>query len=602
MPEKFSFPCGKPQLFSERQLPEIFSVFAERLSWNIPIYFSTDSSFAAEEYALVFNSQSARITAASDAGKFYGLQSLLTHISEYGLTSCDERLSPLLPERALKLYLPEPTQEGFDHFYRIIDFAARCKYNTVVLELGGALEYKRHPEINASWVDYCRTMSEYPGKTLDIMNGFYWHKNSIHSENGGGRFLSQEQFMLLVNYCRERFMQIIPEMPSLSHSDYMLAAHPHLAERPEDPFPDTCCPQNPGYHQLYQDLMEEVIELLSPEKLHFGHDEFYSSGLCPVCRGKKAHQLYAADVNRLCAYLEGKNIQPVFWGEKLLDSHWRNGEPIGGAELPETAEKEGLPACYPAAELITGHPEIYHWYWNVDRKLEEVYIRHNWKFCLANFNPPIVKDWQRRVRHASGICVSNWGQTNMRTLQRNGVFYNLAYAALLLWNKELGSDDYPDLTVRVFNRLYREFAPRPDEKHDVLSVLHTVQTDIEYQYFFDGFVLDEKQFFLGNHVFQSEKNGELCRLPVIFGTNISNSDISDQRIDSPSKLADAYECDNQYKEISCETLPEKDEKGVFWFRCRYQLPAGIGPWKYLRFEKRCEAVPAVRLKAFELIK
>ena len=229
------------------------------------------------------------------------------------------------------------------------------KFNTIILELGGALEYTSHPKINQAWIEYCQKMAEYPGKTLDIQNNSPWHNNSIHSENGGGKFLTQKEFLQLVTYCKERYMTIIPEMPSLSHSDYILAAYPNLAERKEDLYPDTCCPLNTQYHKVYQDLLDEVINLLHPEKIHIGHDEYYSVGLCPKCKGKEPHVLYANDINRICKYLEKKHIQPIIWGEKLLNSHWLNKEAIGGAKIPPKKDKEGVPAFYKAANLITSN-------------------------------------------------------------------------------------------------------------------------------------------------------------------------------------------------------------------------------------------------------
>lgn len=36
--------------------------------------------------------------------------------------------------------------------------------------------------------------------------------------------------------CRERFFEIIPEMPTLSQCDYLLTRHPELRERANDDF------------------------------------------------------------------------------------------------------------------------------------------------------------------------------------------------------------------------------------------------------------------------------------------------------------------------------------------------------------------------------
>ena len=85
---------------------------------------------------------------------------------------------------------------------------------------------------------------------------------------------------------------------------------------------------------------------------------------------------------------------------------------------------------------------------------------------------------------------------------------------------------------------------------------------------------------------------------MIFGTNISNSDVSTERRDGPEQLADAYSCDMLYREVSGETLPQRDKDGIMWYQCRYQIPAGNGPLKYLRFESVNELIPEVRIKEF----
>ena len=117
------------------------------------------------------------------------------------------------------------------------------KFNSIMIEIGGAMEYKRHPEINEGWIKYCEEMSEYSGKTTKIQDYTYpWYKNAIHMENGGGNFLTQEEVRDLADYCRERMLEVIPEVPSLGHCDYLMMGHMDIAERPEDPYADTYCP------------------------------------------------------------------------------------------------------------------------------------------------------------------------------------------------------------------------------------------------------------------------------------------------------------------------------------------------------------------------
>lgn len=118
---------------------------------------------------------------------------------------------------------------------------------------------------------------------------------------------------------------------------------------------------------------------------------------------------------------------------------------------------EALPATFPAIDAVDPSVEIFHWYWGVDRHLEENFAARGMNYCFANFNAPAFKDWSGRISapHARGVCISNWGQTSLRTLQRNGVLYDLAYSSFLLWNPCFGSEDYPDIDRLTFRRLYR---------------------------------------------------------------------------------------------------------------------------------------------------
>ena len=42
-----------------------------------------------------------------------------------------------------------------------------------MIEVGGAMEYIRHPEINSGWVEYCMEMTEYSGKTTEVQENTF---------------------------------------------------------------------------------------------------------------------------------------------------------------------------------------------------------------------------------------------------------------------------------------------------------------------------------------------------------------------------------------------------------------------------------------------
>ena len=137
---------------------------------------------------------------------------------------------------------------------------------------------------------------------------------------------TQEEIKKMIAYCKERDIEIIPEVPCLSHSDYLLQAHPEFAENTEDVLPDAYCPQNPGIYQLLFELLDEIIALFGPKTIHIGHDELYTIGLCEKCRGKDPVELFSEDIKKIYRYLKDRGIQTMLWSDKLLNAHSKRGK------------------------------------------------------------------------------------------------------------------------------------------------------------------------------------------------------------------------------------------------------------------------------------
>ena len=238
--------------------------------------------------------------------------------------------------RMVKLY--PPSEENFGFFKEFVDLLCAYGFNTLMLEIGGAMEYKSHPEVNEGWIEYAKITSEHINGRGDNPHfpfkdeNTYFFKNSIHCENAEGGVISQEKIKELVEYCKARHLEIIPEMPSLSHSDYLLTRHPELAERKEDIFPDCYCPSNEGSYELLFDLLTEVIEVFKPKRLNIGHDEFYSMCLCEKCRKKDPAELYADDIKKIHAFLKSKGVVTMMWSDKLIYMVDKTGTHWGGAE------------------------------------------------------------------------------------------------------------------------------------------------------------------------------------------------------------------------------------------------------------------------------
>ena len=544
------------------------------------IAFTLDEAICKDAYKLDLSPAAIRVSACDKDGLRFGLQTLLRLCEVRSLPIGTAAMQAKAHCRGIKVYLPEPVPRFIDEWKHMIDIAARYHINTIMIELGGALEYKSHPEINEGWLEYSAFMNEYPGKTNEIRHQFNFEKNSIHTANGRGKVLTQKQMKDLIDYCRERGMELIPEMPTLSHCDYLLTRHPELAERTDDPYPDTCCPAKDGYYKLIFDLFDEVIALFQPRIINIGHDEYYSIGLCPECRKKSAPQIFADDITRIADYLRNKGVKTMIWGEKLLDSHFLDGVAIGGSDrnLPSG---QHIPATFPAIALVPRDLEILHWYWSIDRTFEQEYIRHGFPFTFGNFAPEIMPDFNKRMARSCGYIISNWGDADFRTFQRNNILFQMAYAFALTWSQELDSEDHRLAADWSKRDLYQLRHLR--EPEDVITIIHNTTADLPHQHFVDGNYIDERRFLIGHHIVKDEVGTEYA-LPVIYGSNIGSMKSHGKRIDDPDYICDCYQIDARFWETTCETLPTVTDE-IAWYQCTYLNPAPGKVLTYAGFRK-----------------
>ena len=133
--------------------------------------------------------QTVTIYSASEIGFAYALNTLSQLLDTGELYRGFLYDYPLGTTRGYRAFLP--ARAGFDAFFKMIDFLVEYRYNSIILEIGGAMEYKRHPEINARWAEFAKETKAYSGRTREIQNKTYpWRKNSIHTDNAQGDILT----------------------------------------------------------------------------------------------------------------------------------------------------------------------------------------------------------------------------------------------------------------------------------------------------------------------------------------------------------------------------------------------------------------------------
>ena len=396
-----------------------------------------DSGLPPEGFRLVCQNGKATVTGNGAAGVTYGLSALLKHFPASGFGDIDLTQSPSLPFRGVHLYMP--AKEGIEGFKRIIDMMAVLKLNNLIIEVGGGMEYKNHPEINRSWEIFCQNVENYPGGIIGFREAVRNH-DSVHTELGGGSYLPQETVRGIVRHAKNYGIKVVPELQMLTHSYYITTAHPQLAELKDDFIPDTVCPTNEDAYKLYFELAEEIIDVFEPEMVSIGHDELMVFGQCEACSKYSPPELFAYEVSRLHAFYTGKGIEVAMWCDMLQNGvSYYTGEAYGGVEVRKRFEPfddtSYLPATHEAIKLIPRDILLMDWQYHHCWHSQDQVLDNGFRHAFGNLQPFFTRDWARRCASPNTIGgeVSSWVLADEFTLGRNAVLTFMWYAARMLW-------------------------------------------------------------------------------------------------------------------------------------------------------------------------
>lgn len=493
----------------------------------------------ADGFVIAFDGCSVTIYADTDSGIQNGVATFLQSLDDNNAFS-DELLwdYPICSLRGVKVMMP--ARQEIDGFKRFIDTMVYFRHNTIMIEIGGAMEYKRHPEINEGWEEYCEFMSEYSGKSKKIQEFTYpWRKNSIHCNNGGGSYLLQSEIKELIAYCEERNIEIIPEVPCTSHCDYLLTRHPELAERCEDPYPDTFCPSNPASYELLFDVFDEVIEVFNPKCINIGHDEYYSINVCDRCRKRIIDNadLLAEDINKIHDYLASKNVKTMLWCDKLMNVEGGVGH--GGAlsyvYFAWDVNQPLLNIIRPTWEARNKIPKdiiCMNWYMSFGEKYDEE-IRE-FPVVFGNFwGQYDFRNFKKRVGNNTlgGMC-SNWGAVDDVYFQRNNIYSAMVYNEIYYWDDSYDDNDDKEYSIRVdrmFKALWRyRYNELLKKKNSYIEVLHTTDKTVRYREFVDGVFPEgeafRQEYLVGSYAIKYTDGTEQVE-DIFYGQHIINKDI-----------------------------------------------------------------------------
>lgn len=459
-----------------------------------------------EAFVICKNGGDIAVYAGGDRGILYGLMTFLRLLDSDGCFCYDSVYDhPESGFRGIKLLMPG--REEIKYFKEFIDCMMYFRHNTVMLEIGGAMEYKRHPEINEGWEEYAAFMSEYSGKSKKLQENTYpWRKNSIHSNNGAGSYLTQAEVKDLIKYCNDRGVSIIPEVPSTSHCDYLLTRHPELAERPEDPYPDTFCPSNPDSYRLLFDVLDEVIEVFNPEIINIGHDEYYSINICDRCRKRLMtnYEILAEDLTKIHGYLAAKGVKTMIWCDKLMNVETEDGQNFGGAlnRIYKNWNAQGellavLRPTWQARDMIPKDIICMNWFWSYGERYDgEV---KDFPVVFGNFRGYGMNNYRKRCGNncTGGMC-SDWGATSPVYLQRNCIYIAMAYNDRLYWDGTYDDTDdaqFAECVDMCFKLLFDyNYGACINRQQKYIEVAHTTNRQAWYHDFVDGIFADGEEY------------------------------------------------------------------------------------------------------------
>ncbi len=397
-----------------------------------------------EGYILSVTPEAVFIGGCDESGAFYGLQSFRQLIdSDSGrlqVTGVSIRDWPATSFRGVKLYLPG--RENIAFFRRFVrDYMALCKYNKLIIEMNAAMRLDRHPELNAGSQELVRDMLL---RRLNKPLGLWFHgNNSSHYDVADGGILEKQEVSDLVRWAESYHIEVIPELPSLTHSYYLLTRHRELAEVPQEEWPDTYCPSLPAVYSLLFDVYDEYISVMRPKTVQIGHDEWRMPwGVCPRCRNKDPRELYAQDVIKIHDYLKRKGIRTAMWADHLLENArgvklskpWWDA-PGYDYKIPGSLSPEQVKRWIPKDILM------FNWLWGYtdDPKYPPVTNEERlgeWGFELVYGNlEASIKDFPARVKKSNiiGGAPSAWMATTEFNFGKD-VISDFTGCAELLWS------------------------------------------------------------------------------------------------------------------------------------------------------------------------
>jgi len=244
-----------------------------------------------EGYVMQISEGQVSISSRSEAGLFYGCQTLLQLLEDASdqqipVPACVITDYPGVAYRAvhwdLKYHL-----DTHRYYYDMIDRLARIKVNAIIVEFEDKIRYIKEPEVSAS------------------------HAISI------------QEFAAISRYAKERHIEISPLVQGLGHVSFILKQERYKRLRDNPAVDWVIDPMNPDTYRLQFALYEDAMAATPNGKyLHVGGDEVYNLGMSERAKqsGMSTIELQLYWLNKVCEFARQHNRIPIFWDDMVFST------------------------------------------------------------------------------------------------------------------------------------------------------------------------------------------------------------------------------------------------------------------------------------------
>jgi hexosaminidase len=309
-----------------------------------------------EGYILEVSSERIKIRSKSKNGIFYGIQSLRqlfpveieTKQKVNGVSwDFDCLIVEDYPRFAWRGFMFDEARHfhGVRAVKRLLDLLALYKFNKFHWHLtddqGWRIEIKKYPQL-------IKIGSKRKGTQIGGIKSFITRQRSYEAHEG---YYTREELLEVVNYAKNLFIDIIPEIDMPGHTMAMIASYPEYSCT-GGPFEvsttwgikkDVLCPGKERTFEFIENILSEIIEIFPYRVLHIGGDEVPKSRWkkCFDCQARMRtmnlsdeKQLQDYFTNRIAKFLVEKGRTPMGWNEILhkglildmIGQHWLKGD------------------------------------------------------------------------------------------------------------------------------------------------------------------------------------------------------------------------------------------------------------------------------------